>query len=716
MSKKGFFMFLQILVLGSFQIYLDGVSVSQFGFERVRGLLAYLAVEMDKVHLRNELACLLWPDVEPRVAMQNLRQALTVLRRLLGGKAMENSFWVITSSTVQFNSSGDCWIDLTLFQQLVEEVKKHNHRRLGACAICIQKLKRMAELYHGEFLANVFVDSEPFEEWLVGKRKILHEQILWALECLGGYYFQNREFETAVTYAQRLLALSPFSVVGHHLLIESLAYHGQRHAALRAYEAYRRLLKSELGILPPAKTMELHRLLLSDNWSTAVATAPSPQFPYPITPLVGYKQELTHILHHLNDVQTRLISLTGPGGSGKTRLAMEVAHLERYHFKDGVFFIDLEHVTANQLLPMILQLVAPSALPHKDPKFQLLSWLKNKEILLILDPFDHLLEQAMSIYTLLNTSPSLRILVTSQEWLKLRTETIIEIKGFAYAGLEEELTADFYEAEQFLIARAQCVQTSFQVQSHDEHKALRQICHAVGGLPLALELTAYLIDTFSLSEIAQKLIEGLDILDMAVSASLPARQHGLRQVFMAAWERLLPEEKRVFSQLSVFAGEFNKATAVTIVQTSLATLWSLQTKSLLQVPRHLTNQLAMQRYHIPEVFRFYGQEILQESPVQEEKLMRIYSAYFLQFLQQNMSQYEATPSENILNTLRLEMPNILKAWDWAIKNQYYQDIAQVQYHLVNYYYSQNKPEKATAILNQAIETLSQPRRQYPPTK
>ncbi len=324
---------LSLSLLGPFQVTLGGQSVTGFKSNKVRALLAYLAVEAERPHRREVLAGMLWPEWPDRDAFSNLRYALSNLRQVLGDRAMEPPFLFITRDTIQFNMTGDYWLDVTAFTGMVEVGKAHPS--------AITQLEQAIALYRGSFLEGFSVsDSPAFEEWALFTRERLARQMSSALHRLAAAYEQRGEYEQAQSYARRQVELEPWDEAAHQQLMRALALSGQRSAALAQYEACRRLLAEELGVEPAAETTRLYEQIRDGGLkaparflvSSPDLTARLPPFlaeqapPVEVPVFVARERELAQLDGCLNAAligQGRVVFVTGEAGSGKTALVQE---------------------------------------------------------------------------------------------------------------------------------------------------------------------------------------------------------------------------------------------------------------------------------------------------------------------------------------------------------------------------------------------------------
>jgi DNA-binding SARP family transcriptional activator/predicted ATPase len=326
---------LSLSLLGPFQVTLDGQPVTDFKSNKVRALLAYLAVEADRPHPREVLAGLLWPDWPDRDALGNLRYALSNLRTVIGDRTAEPPFLLITRDTLQFNTASDYRLDVTAFTEMVEADKTDPS--------AIDQLEQAVALYRGSFLEGFSVsDSPAFDEWALFTRERLARQISSALHRLSATHEQRAEYEQAQSFAWRHVELEPWDEAAHQQLMRTLALSGQRSAALAQYETCRRLLAEELGVEPAQETTRLYEQIRSGKLK---ALLPLPAPPPDLTvrlPLfleeepsqvempvfVSRERELAQLGGFLDLAlagQGRVVFVTGEAGSGKTALVQEFA-------------------------------------------------------------------------------------------------------------------------------------------------------------------------------------------------------------------------------------------------------------------------------------------------------------------------------------------------------------------------------------------------------
>lgn len=495
---------LSIYLLGPFQVTLNARPVTGFAYDKVRALLAYLAVETETPHRREALATLFWPDQPPKLARQSLRQSLSTLRRAIQDQSTSTPFLFVERDTVQFNRSARTWLDADAVRSHLRISRTHTHANVETCQTCIRDLEEALDLYGGDFLEGLLLgDSATFETWALIQRERLRAQVLTALYYVTRHYLRRGNYAQAQTFALRQVEMEPYREEAHRQLMAILSRSGQRSAALAQYETCRRILAEELGVQPSEKTKSLfERIRLAGE-------ARPHNLPPSLTPLIGREAELQRIAERLADPDCRLLTLTGPGGIGKTRLARQAAQEQVGIFLHGVYLVPLAGLSSPEfLVPTIADALGFSFAGPEDPREQLLNYLREKEMLLVLDNFEQLLDGARLLPRILRHAPDVKIVVTSREHLNLQAEWVFEVRGLAFPegavteGIEE------FSAVQLFLARARRVAASFSLSAETE-PAVARICRLVGGMPLGIELAAASVPLFSCDQIAAQIERNL---------------------------------------------------------------------------------------------------------------------------------------------------------------------------------------------------------------
>ncbi|MCL4263126.1 MAG: protein kinase [Anaerolineae bacterium] len=385
---------------------------------------------------------------------------------------------------------------------------------------------------------------------------------------------------------------------------------------------------------------------------------------------IGRERELHDIRQWLLETLThRLVTIAGPGGIGKTRLALAAAQSVLDAFPDGVFFVPLAPLTtAAHILTTLIENLHLQPINTKEPKDQLLAYLRQKQMLLVLDNFEHLLDGADLVADILQTAPDVKILVTSRERLRLSAESVYALSGLAYpkwqtipAGLHDEQLAA-YDALKLLQQRARAMQVAFPLPPA-EQEAMVRICHLVEGMPLALMMATSWLPLLSFAEIAAEVAECLDFLEVEMR-DLPERQRSMRATIDSSWKRLTAEEQQVFMKLSVFRGGFTRQAAQAVAGANLRTLRALADKSLMSLSRSGRHGRS-ERCEIHELLRQYGAERLEKTGLADIALQQ-HSQYYLAYLRDRESDLKGHQQLNALYEIEADVENIRLAWSWAL--------------------------------------------------
>jgi predicted ATPase/DNA-binding SARP family transcriptional activator len=691
---------LSLGLLGAVQVSLDSAAVTSFDSDKVRALLVYLAVEAHQPHRRETLVGLLWPESAEGAARRSLNQALYNLRQSIGDQTATPPYLHIHRDALQFNTASDHALDVATFAALLDTCDTHEHQRIEGCRACAQRLQQAATLYRGSFLEQFFVaDSAAFEEWMLLKREALHRRALHSLAQLAGYHEEREEYEAARRYAARQLELDPWREEAHRQLMRVLAFNGERSAALAQYETCRRVLADELGAEPAEETLALYRQIQAGELQAEhLARGPAhiDNLPQALTPFVGRSHEVAELIGLLADPTCRLLTLVGPGGIGKTRLALQVAAQHRAAFAHGVAFVPLAAITsASLLVPSIADALGFAFYGSADPTAQLLNYLREKQLLLLLDNAEQLLDGLALLPQVLQHAPDVKLLLTSREPLTLPGEWVFEVAGLALRADDQTHESD---AAALFVQRARRAQVGFVV-SEAERREVARICRMVDGMPLALELAAAWVRTLSCIEIAQEIQRNLDFL--ATSArELEARHRSVRAVFDQSWQALADTEQQVLRCLGVFRGGFTRAAAEQVAGATLGVLSALVAKSLV-------HRSAEGRYDLHELVRQYVGEQLAKDPPEQAATYARFSHYYVDWLQRQEAPLFSVEQRATFDLIASEMDNVRAALDWAATHQQWASLDKSLGTLSWFYELRNRLEETVAMLEQWIRALRQ---------
>lgn len=654
---------LELFYLGAFEVLLDGKPVTGFESSKVRALLAYLGIEHDRPHSREKLAGLFWPEQSEETAKKNLRQALSNLRKNLDETTNPNPVLIVTPDSIQIHSGEMVWSDTATFSENMVCCEAHRHRYLETCQPCIRRLQEMVVLYRGDFLQGFFIDGcLEFEDWLLILRERLHQQVLVVQHTLARHHEQRGEITQALYYARRQVELDPWREEAHQQFIRLFAMNGQRSAALRQYDICRKVLAEELGVEPAPETTELYLAVrrgeIEKLASLTAGKARRSNLPVLTTSFVGREDELAHLDEILADPNTRLLTLIGPGGIGKTRLALEAADNQIFTFKDGVFFVSLVGVATPEFIkPAIAESLGMPTGGTLDLTAQLINFLREKELLLVLDNFEHLLPGAEMLSDMLKNAPGIVIIVTARESLNLQAEQRYEVSGLRYPaeGEVSESRALLYAGIKLFVERARRIQRDFQPDAA-ALPWLVQICRLVEGMPLALELAATWILNFTLEQIVNEISRSLEFL-AAPMRDLPPRHRSVWAAFEHSWQQLSPQEAAIFCKCSAFRDSFSLSAAQAVSGANLQILVALTEKSLIR-------QTAPDRYEMHELLRQFGEEKLNTGPDAFATHLA-YACYYAGKLDELSLSLKSAGRSQALAELTVESENLLHAWRWV---------------------------------------------------
>jgi len=384
-------------------------------------------------------------------------------------------------------------------------------------------------------------------------------------------------------------------------------------------------------------------------------TVVSPQVNLPAepTPFVGRRDELAEIMQQLGE--TRLLTLTGPGGIGKTRLALRTAAQMAEGFKQGCFFVSLAPLhSVEHILQTIAEGMKFPLATHEDPQHQLLRYLRNRQLLLVMDNFEHLLDGAGIISDILQAAPSVKILATSRERLNLQSETILIVGGMDIPERMVSEDPQNYDAVSLFVQNARKVRSGYD-PSDDELGQIAEICQIVQGMPLAIELAAAWLHILNVDEIVGELKTGLEILATEVRDA-PERHRSIHTVFDHSWSMLDQTEQEIFMRLSVFRGGFTREAALQVAGASLQKLAGLVNKSL------LSRDPDSGRLQIHQLLRQYAQEQFEKTPQASASAQEAHAAYYAKFMGQRWGDLKGSRQMLALAEIEADIENVRAGW------------------------------------------------------
>ena len=481
-----------------------------------------------------------------------------------------------------------------------------------------------------------------FSEWLKRRRQELdltQEQLAQRASCS---VFAIRKIESGERQPSRQLART---------LAGSLEIPCEEQASF---------IKAARGELSTERLPSLARTSSPTAQPAVKSNSPPINLPKPLTPFIGREPELFALGGLLCDPQCLLLTIVGPGGMGKTRLAIEAAYQSKELFPDGVWFVPLAALNSPALLiPAIADAVQFRFQDPADPHAQLLRYLCEKTALLILDNAEHLLEGVPLLSEILHACRNVKLLVTSRERLNLLSEWAFEITGLPVPANERAEQFESYSSVALFLQSARRADPGF-VPDESDCVAIAGICRLVEGMPLAIELAATWMGILSLSEIEQEIRRSLDFLSTTMR-DLPERHRSMRAVFEHSWGMLTEQEQQVLSRLSVFRGGFTREAAERVAGASLTSLSTLVNRTLLR-------RAAPGRYDLHELVRQYSAGHMAAAPAAHAATQQRHYAYFLALVEAADKELKGSNQLEWLERLEEDYSNLRVALEWALKS------------------------------------------------
>lgn len=720
---------LKLQFLGAPLIERDGVAVA-VDTRKAIALAAYLAVS-GQAQGRETVAALLWPEYDAERALANLRRTLWSLNKAVGREWLDAE-----GETLDLVRRPGFWLDVEAFHAYLTECRSHGHAESDVCMACLPPLQAAARLYRDEFLAGFTLrDSPAFDEWQFFQAEALRDELAGTLERLVHGLMGQGEWEQALPSARRRLALDPLQETAHRQLMRLYAWAGRRSAALRQYQECVRSLREELDVPPEEETVELYEAIRSGQLPTPVtplARAPSAlepvaaaeeeatlprgeargrpvvsNLPAQPTRFVGRESELVDLARLLRDPDCRLLTLVGPGGVGKTRLAIEAASragqasstTEDGLFVHGIYYVSLAPLATHDLLvPVVADALGFSFFQRKDedPQQQLLNYMRGKQLLLLLDNFEHLVQGAGLLADMLAVAPDIKLLVTSRQRLNLRGEWTFEVGGMSFPQDGEVESLEVYSAVQLFLQSARQTNPHFTLEQEEVIHLVR-ICQLLEGMPLGVEMAAAWVKMLSCREVAQEVERGLDFLTASLQ-DLPERHRSLRAVFDHSWRLLPAAQQQAFCRLSVFRGEFDREAAGEVAGADLALLSALVDRSL--VRRNPTG-----RYEMHQVLREYAAEKLALDPALDNLTRDRHCHYFAGFLQERERALSGAGQKLALDEIGRELENIRAAWHRAVDQCLVPEMGQAMGSLHRFWEVRSRFQEGAEAFRQAVAAL-----------
>jgi predicted ATPase/DNA-binding SARP family transcriptional activator/DNA-binding CsgD family transcriptional regulator len=626
-----------VRLLGGFQVSVGtrALEESEWRLRKAATLIKLLSLAPQHCLHREFIMDLLWPELAPKAAANNLRYALHNARRILHPASPNAAQCLrLRSEQLALCPEGGLRIDVEAFEHGADVARRA--RKPAAYEATVS-------LYAGDLLPE-----DRYEEWAEDRREELRMTYLALLLELAELHEERVELGLAIDALRRVVRYEPAHEGAHAGLMRLYALSGQRQWALRQYERLRETLQQTLGTEPDAASRRLYDEILAGRFSSARALQKNPSreeppverrhnLPVTRTDFVGREQELVEVKRAL--AMTRLLTLTGACGFGKTRLALEVGRDLVGAYPEGVWLVELAVLPDPELVPQAVGAVlGVRERPDGSPTGMLVDALRTKETLLIVDNCEHLIDHvARMVDTLLRSCPLLRILTTSREALGVAGEVKWPVPPLSLPDSWQPPTIENlmrFESVRLFLERVRYHHPHF-IPTLRNVWTLADICRQLEGIPLAIELAAARAVVLSVEQIAARLEDPLKLLTMGDRAAAP-RQQTLRGALNWSYDLLNEQERRLFNRLSVCVGSWTLEAAEAvgtgdgIAEDDCVDLLSgLVNKSLVVAE---ASEDGAVHFRMLDLFRRYGRERLKESGEYDTVRQR-HTVYFRELAQ-----------------------------------------------------------------------------------
>jgi predicted ATPase/DNA-binding SARP family transcriptional activator/DNA-binding CsgD family transcriptional regulator len=662
----------RVWMLGSFRVSVGSRIIAQdaWRLRKAAALVKLLALAPGHRLHREQAMDLLWPDSGRRAASNNLRSTLHTARKVLD-PAMGSRYLASKGESLVLCPGGELRVDVDAFELTAATARRSKEIATYGAAL---------DLYGGDLLPE-----DRYEEWTEGRREELRQLYLALLVELAGLHEERHGHELAIEALRKATAMEPTFEEAQVALMRLHAISGRPERALAQYERLRDVLSRGLGTQPSA----FSRRLRDDIAAGGLPMTPSVDLsreepngvskhnlPAPRTSFVGREREMVEIKRML--ATTRLLTLTGAGGSGKTRLALEVARDLVSIYPDGVWLVTLVELSEGDLVPQAvaaaLQVPEHPGQPLTDT---LVEALEAKESLLVMDNCEHLVEAAARLVdTLLDSCPHLGVLATSREPLGITGEVnwVVPLLSLPDKANEESIGHTTIgsllrsEAVRLFVDRARLRLPDFQLTQQNA-SAVARVCQKLDGIPLAIELATARMGALAVEQVAQRLDVSLDVLTGASRSAVP-RQQTLRATIDWSHKLLSEAERTFFRRLSVFAGGWTLEAAEAVCSGGgvegnavLDLLGGLFDKSLVVAGAPTGGAI---RYRMLEPLRQYAREKLEEGAEVDEVKNR-HATFFLAVAEEADPELAGPRQSAWVERLETEHDNMREALSWVLE-------------------------------------------------
>jgi predicted ATPase/DNA-binding SARP family transcriptional activator/DNA-binding CsgD family transcriptional regulator len=658
-------------LLGDFSVSV-GSRILEDGAWRLRkaaNLVKILALSPGHHMHRERMMDMLWPDLGSQAASNNLRGVIHAARRTLEPHPSATSHYLtLQDDQVVLCPESTLWVDVETFEEAARIARRSQDPAAYRTAV---------ELYAGELLP-----ADRYEQWAETRRLELRGTFLSLLMELAGLYEERGEYGAGIESLGKALSEEPTREETHVSLIRLYALSGNKGEALAQYVQLEEVLARELGTEPSASSRALREEIAVGRFPLQEAPSfgsppkkPSGagrhNLPTPRTSFVGREREIVELKREL--AMTRLLTLTGVGGAGKTRLALEVARDLAGAYQDGVWLVELAPLSEGTLVPQaVARAMKIREQPGRPLADTLTEALHKKATLLVLDNCEHLADPVAHLAdTLLDSCSHLRVLTTSRETLEVEGGVVWRVSSLSTPDTDR-LPADGelmrYDAVRLFVERTRLKLSAFEITPQNA-TAVAEVCRKLEGIPLAIELAAARMDVLTAQQIAQRLDRALGLLTGGRAAD--HRHRTLRATLDWSHELLSEPERKLFGRLSVFAGGWTLEAAEAVGEGDGIEEGDVVELFLMLVDKSLVVSEAEEggfRYGMLEPVRQYAQEKLEESG-EIQAMKRAHAEYFIALAEEAEPRLWGSGDKAWFYRLEAEHDNMRAALFWTVEHE-----------------------------------------------
>lgn len=648
----------RIRLLGGFSVSVGERIVEEGGRRKTMSLVKLLALARNHTLHRERVMDLLWPDLDAKHAANNFHRTLHLVRKALAPAEMP-----LCDELLSLSPNAAMWVDVEVFEDAAAEARRLRNPSAYRTAI---------ELYGGELLPE-----DLYEEWAEERRNELRNVFLALLVEVAGAYEKRGEYGAGLEALRRAISEEPTNEEAHLALMRLLALRGDRSGALRHYKRLAKTLAREYDVEPGPELRRLHEEIRAGGeardakvrdaaqYTVREADSSSINIPAPLTSFVGREREMSEVKRLLS--MSGVVTLIGAGGCGKTRLAVEVAREVGGVYPDGAWLVEFAPVSegAARAVASTLGVVERAGVSLTDT---LADYLRRKDILLVLDNCEHLVEEvAQMAEALLGASPRLKILATSREILGVPGEAVWTVHPLSLPD-EDGVASTNSGAVRLFVDRARSRLPGFEITASNA-AAVARVCRRLDGIPLAIELATARMGAVSVETVAERLEGSLEgSLGMLAGGPRTAdpRHKTMRATLEWSHDLLDADERVLFRRLSVFAGGWTLEAAEDVCSGGC-----VEEEDVLDLISRLVEKSLVVaegggvRYRMLEPVRQYGRERLSESE-EIEALRERHTGHYLALAERAEPELLASGQAEWFRRLQTEFENLRAALSWSV--------------------------------------------------